>query len=407
MQIKCLGGFREVGRNAVLVETDKRILLDYGIKVESGEIPLSIKNVDAMLLSHPHLDHCGMVPTIKAPVFSTAACLDQARLLLRDSIKVSKLKNQPERFSERDVEKMEEFRITYGQQFDIGNTLVDVYDAGHVPGSAGFLLDYKKRIFYTGDFNLNSTELLNPARFDIKNIDVLITECTYSYKDHPPREEVEKQLIKIIGETIVKDGIVLIPSFAVGRSAEILMTLNKYKIKYPIYLDGMAKEALNITLRYPELLRDYKLLKKAAENVIPLYSQKDRKMALERPCIIVTTAGMLSGGPVISFLKKLYNKTNSSLVFVGFQAPETPGKTVLDEHRYKENDLNLKIDMNIQYLDFSSHAGRTELLEFIKKTNPEKLVLMHGERCEEFAEEVKEKFGIDTVAPESGDVVDI
>ncbi len=411
MRIQCLGGFREVGRNAILIQGRENLLLDYGTKVESGEIPLMPKErIDGLLLSHPHLDHCGMTPVIRSHLYATAATLDQAKLLLKDSIKVAKIKGRKPQFSERDIEKMNVSRITYGQQFEVGSALIDVFDSGHVPGSAGFLIETGgKRIFYTGDFRLSATRLLNGAKYDLNDIDVMLTENTYSYKEHPPREQTERQLIEIINNTIAQDGNVLVPTFAVGRAAELLMVIDAYKIKHPVYLDGMAKEAVDITLRYPELLRDYKALKKAVENVVPLYSQADRKIALKRPSVIITTAGMLSGGPVIHFLEKIHSAPNCSLVFTGFQVPQTPGRILLDTGKYVSEDGTVKFDvkMKIHYLDFSAHAGRPEILEFIKRTNPEKTVLLHGDRCEEFAGEIKEKFGMDTIAPDNGDVVEI
>lgn len=412
MIIRCLGGFQEVGRNAVLLESGKeRLLFDYGVKVETGEVPPAT-NADNILLSHAHLDHSGNIPALFkrfcCPVYSTAASFEQAHLLLKDSIKVAKLKNFPVRFSESDIKTMQhhEVRVTYGQQFELGNALVDVYDAGHVPGSASFLIEVEgKKIVYTGDFKLSATNLLNGARFNF-DCDVAIMENTYSYKEHPPRQQIEKQLIEIINDTISNDGIALLPCFAVGRAAELLMLLDRYRISSRIFLDGMAKEATEIALHYPELLRDHKALQKALEDVVPLYTAEDRRMALKRPSVIITTAGMLSGGPVIHYLKKLYSRKECSLVFTGFQVPDTPGRRLFDTGWYRENDLNLKVNMGIHYLDLSAHAGRSELLDFIKKTAPEKIILMHGDRCEEFAKELQQQ-GLDAVAPENGDTVEI
>lgn len=410
MKIQCLGGFQEVGRNAILLQGRENLLLDYGIKVEKEEIPLRTKErIDGLLLSHPHLDHCGMVPTIRSHTYATAATLDQALLLLKDSIKVAKLKGCNPQFSLRDIEKMQVSRITFGQQFDVGSSVIDVFDSGHVPGSAGFLIETGgKRIFYTGDYRLSATRLLNGARYDLNGIDVLLTESTYSYKEHPPREQSEKELVEIINNTIAQDGNVLVPTFAVGRAAELLMILDAHKIRHPVYLDGMAKEAVDITLRYPELLRDPKALKKAVEDVVPLYSQTDRKMALKRPSVIITTAGMLSGGPVVHFLEKLHNAPNCSLVFTGFQVPDTPGRILLDTGKFinEEGDKKFDVKMKIHYLDFSAHASRSELLELIKRTNAEKTILLHGDRCEEFAEELQQQ-GLDAIAPENSDIVEI
>jgi len=411
MKFQCLGGFQEVGRNAVLMETgSERLLMDYGMKVEEGEVPIPPKGyIDATLLTHPHLDHSGMVPTLKAPLYSTAAALDQARLLLFDAIKVGKIKGQPERFRTEDVENLKENRVTYGQQFEVGQAMIDVFDSGHVPGSCGFLIDtHGKKIFYSGDFRLSDTRLLNGARFNIKNIDVLFTETTYAFKEHAPREDVEKNLIRLVNETIERNGTALIPTFAVGRAAELLMVLDAYGIKYPIYLDGMAKQATEISLRYPELLRDHSALQKAVEDVVPLYSNADREMALKKPAVIVTTSGMLSGGPVIQFLKKIYGDPNSSLIFTGFQVPDTPGRVLMDTGHYidEENKIDLEVKMNMHYLDFSAHAGRTELLDFINNINPEKVVCMHGDRTKDFAEELKGK-GFDAIAPAIGDEFEV
>lgn len=410
-KFQCLGGFQEVGRNAVLMETgSERILLDYGLKVEEGEAPIPPKGfIDAMLLSHPHLDHSGMVPTLKAPLYSTAAALDQARLLLFDSIKVGKIKGMPERFKTEDVERMRENRVTYGQQFEVGRTIVDVFDSGHVPGSAGFLLETNgKKVFYSGDFRLSNTRLLNGARINVKNIDVLFTETTYAFKDHAPREEVEKRLIELVKETIERNGTAIIPTFAVGRAAELLMVLDSYGIKYPVFLDGMAKQATEISLRYPELLRDYDALRKAVEDVVPLYTNADREMAMKKPSVIITTSGMLSGGPVIHFLKKKYDDPNSSLIFTGFQVPDTPGRVLLDTGHYidEENKIDLEVKMKTHYLDFSAHAGRTELMGFINNINPGKVVCMHGDRTKDFAEELRGK-GFDAIAPGNGDEFEV
>ncbi len=403
MRIHCLGGFREVGRSAILLEFEnERILLDYGIKVETGEVPLKPGKIDAVLVSHAHLDHSGLIPVLKSEIYATAATLEQARLLLEDSIKVAKSRNLPIRFSKKDIEKMKKIIITYGQQFEINNALIDVFDAGHVPGSSGFLIDSDKRVFYTGDFKTSETRLLGGAKFKVRDIDILITESTYAYKEHPPRDVVEKKLIEIIEETIARDGNVIIPAFAVGRAAEILMILYAYKIKYPIYLDGMAKEATEIIMHYPELLKDYKLLKRALNRVIPIFTAKDRKIALKGPSIIVTTAGMLSGGPVIHFLKKLRNREDCSLVFTGFQVPGTPGRGVLETGIYTNENISFKVKMQIKYLDFSAHCSRSELLEFIEKVSPEKIIVMHGDACEEFAIELCKR-GYEAYSPKNGD----
>ncbi len=418
MRIKCLGGFREVGKNSVLLEHEnEKILLDYGVKVETNEVPLRPPDdINAMLIAHAHLDHSGMAPAHfqngRCPVFSTVSTFDQAHMLLKDSIKVSRLKGVKERFNERDLEAMmkNEKRITYGQEFEVGNARVDVIDAGHVPGSCMFLLKTgKKNILFTSDFKIDQTNLLSGARLETirDRVDVAIMESTYGLKEQPKRSSTEEELFSTIKSTIESGGMALLPCFAVGRAAEILMVLDKYKSSFRVFLDGMAKEATEIALRYPEFLRDPALLKKALEDVVPLYSNDDRKMAISKPSVIITTAGMMSGGPIVHYLKELYNKEESAIIFTGFQAPKTPGRYLMDTHSYKENGLNLKVKMQIKYLSFSAHAGRSEILQFIKKTNPEKIICMHGDECEKFALDINTRLGIEALAPANGDVVEL
>ena len=419
MHLHCLGGFGEVGRNAVLLETaHEKILLDYGLKVESGEMPLPIKgNINAIILCHPHLDHCGSVPTLykksqaNIPFFATAATFDQTHLLWNDSMKVSKLKGKPQIFNEKNIEqaRRHEMVITYGQELEIGHMNIEIHSAGHVPGSIMPVIDVDgKRILYTSDFNTMSTRLLNGADAkELRDIDVLIIESTYSAKEHPPREKTEKDLINIVEETIQNNGIALIPVFAVGRAAEIMMVLNSVKPKYSIYLDGMAREASEIALRYPELLRNPAALKDAMNKVIPLYTDDERKEAISEPCAIITTGGCLDGGPAVFYIKYLYNRPECSLIFTGFQIPKTAGRYLLDTGHYVTENMDLKVKMNMRYLDFSAHSGRTELFEFIKNIQPEHVICMHGDYCKRFATEIKSRMGIKAEAPENGEIVKI
>ena len=415
MKMYALGGFREVGRNAVLLETShERILLDYGVKVETGEFPLKPeKTPNALILCHPHLDHCGSIPALyrkKAfPLFGTAATLDQSHLLWVDSMKVAKLKKRQQPFTLSDIERArsQETIITFGQEFEIGRSLIETHFAGHVPGSIMPVIESDgNRVLYTSDFNTISTRLLNGANAkEFKNIDALITETTYAYKEHPPREETEKLFLEAVEETIDNGGIALIPVFAVGRAAEILMVLNSIKPKFPIYLDGMAREATEIILHYPELLRDPRALKDAFEKSIPIYTDEEREEILSSPCAIVTTGGCIEGGPVSFYLNKLYSNSKSSLLFTGYQIPHTAGRFLLETGRYRTQNIDVKVKMNVQNFDFSAHIGRTQLLEFIKKLRPGKIICMHGDNCQEFAAEIKNNIGIDAVAPESGDVI--
>ncbi len=414
MKFKALGGFGEVGRNGVLIDPGgEEIVFDYGLHVEDGTKPLPAQP-KAVLVSHAHLDHVGSIPSLffkgQPKIFGTVSTFDLAELILRDSIKVAKSKGHSPLFGDKQMELMKaaQHRVTYGQQFEVGKALIDVIDAGHIPGSCMFLVKLNgKSILYTGDFKLKPTQLLAGARIEnLEKVDVLFTESTYSNRMHPDRVETESKLIEAVEETIGNGGIAIIPSFAIGRAAEVAMILDRIAGSIPVYLDGMAREATDIALRYPEFLRDPAALKKALEDVYPLYTEEERSEALKKPCAIITTGGCVDGGPSASYIKKLYDRPECSLIFVGFQIPETAGRGLQDTGRFVQNGFDQKVKMRTEFLDFSAHADRGELLEFIKRVAPEKIFVMHGDQCENFAAELA-GMGFDSIAPKNGNIGEI
>jgi len=413
MKIKCLGGFREVGRTAVLVEGKENVLLDYGMEVETGKLPNPVNKVDIAILGHAHLDHSGYYPVIyrkfKPPIYSTIATFELAHLLLKDSIKVAKYRGLVRRFEKNDIEKMKnhEVIVTYGQKIEGDNFSLDIFDAGHIPGSMAPLLEMgNKRILYACDFNTNPSRLLNGASIDAKDVDVLIIESTYSERNHSPRKETEKKFFEAVESTIANEGVAVIPCFAVGRAAEILMILKSFNPKFPVYLDGMAKTASQLAMKYPEFIRDPKALKKALNISRLIWDEKDRKKVVKKPCAIISSSGMLEGGPSVSYIKYLYNNPESSVIFTGFLIPNTAGRMLVETGRFVTEGFDLKIKMGIHRFDFSAHAGRDDLFKFVDEINPQKVICLHGDNCECFAKELGEK-GFDAIAPKNGDSVDI
>ncbi len=425
MNLKFLGGAMEVGRSGVLLDTgSEKILMDYGIKIvsqaegplQSPKIPIATNlKLDAMLLSHAHLDHSGFVPNLynrgyRGPTYSTATTFDLAKVLLNDSIKLADLRNQEKYFFKKDLKKMEknEYRITHGQQFYIGKTSVGVYDAGHIPGSVSFHLNTgKKSIVYSGDIKSRDTELLRGLEKIRENTDILIMESTYAQRDHPDREVQEKRLTDAVRETLDKGGTAMIPCFAVGRAQEVLLILQKYGLdKYPIYLDGMSVAATEIILRYPELINQPKKLKKIYSTITKVHNNRQRSAITKKPCIIVTTSGMLNGGPIAYYLGKLYNRKDCSLTLTGFQVPGSAGHGLLETGNYVTDDKSFKVKCNIDFIDLSAHSGRKELFEYVQMIDPEKVFVIHGDSCDRFARELAEK-GYDAYAPERGEKCDL
>jgi putative mRNA 3-end processing factor len=413
MKIRCLGGFREVGKNAVLVEGKKSILFDYGVKVETSVPPLKPRNVDTLVLNHAHLDHVGSSPKLfrkmKPNVLSTITTFELSHLLLRDSLKIAGYENLKQPFTKGDIAKMKkrETRITYGQRLETKNYSMEFYNAGHIPGSFCCLLEMGgKRIFYTSDFNTNTTRLLKGADINVKDVDIMIMESTYSNRDHPPRKDVEKSFFEAVSGTVANGGVAIIPSFAIGRAAEILMVMDSFKPDFPVYLDGMARAATEISLSYPEFIRDAKALKRAFRKVRMVESENARKTITKKPCAIITTSGLLEGGPSVGYVKSLYNSPESSIIFTGFLIPKTAGRYLVDTGRFVTEGFDLKIKMNIQKMDFSAHSGRTDLFKFVNKIKPEKVICLHGDYCERFATELRGR-GFDAIAPKNGDVINL
>jgi putative mRNA 3-end processing factor len=234
---------------------------------------------------------------------------------------------------------------------------------------------------------------------NLPEVHYLITESTYAQREHPDRQGEERKMMKTIKETLSNGGVAIVSSFAIARAQEILLILDEYEPKEKIYVDGMAQKATRIIAQYPELQREYNIIEKALERLeIQTINPRKRKKILKKPCIIITTSGMLSGGPVVHYLEKLYDKENCSLILTGFQVPGTEGAVLLETGHYIHGDLDLELKMNVRKFDFSSHASRTELFRFVKHLNPEKVFCVHGDNTEGFSEELKED-GFDAIAP--------
>lgn len=404
------GALSTVGCSSALIDTGtERILLDHGTKVQEipPKFPLPVAGQpDAILASHCHLDHIGALPIFftngnSCPVYSINVTRPLAELLLLDSIKISREEGINLPFTKGDVkETIEHFNlIKYRQNFKINRTKATCFDAGHIPGSMMPFLDFGgKTLLYTGDINTMGTRLLKKADLELPRVDYLITESTYADRDHPDRKSQEKELVQIINDTLAVDGICLIAGFAVGRIDEILLMLDSRGIDYPVFIDGMAKKAITIINQHRSLLKETNALDKALGKVKYVVDEKMRKKIIKQPCVILTTSGMLSGGPIVWYLKKLYDKRDCSLILTSYQVENTPGKILLETGKFITEELNLELKMFVRRLDFSSHSGRTELFNFVEKLNPREVFCVHGDHTEEFAEELNEK-GFKAVAP--------
>ena len=388
-RLRFLGGTKEIGNTSIMIQSDgEAVLLDYGSnpsnKFEKPEDPSS-SLIRGVVLSHAHLDHSGAVPclyksVLKPSLISTPLTMELANLLIRDMMKI--LRNDVP-FTNYEINRMISsfIPISYGNPAKIGaNFVVTLYDAGHIPGSASILVEVNgKKIWYTGDINLVETRLLRPAEV-YESADIVIMETTYADRNHPNREEEEKRLIKRIEEVIQDRGTVLIPAFSVGRSQEIITILYKNGYRGPIAIDGMAKTATEIILRYPEYLKQPEDLEYALRRVKWIRNRMERRKLLKKPGVIVAPAGMLSGGWAEWYLKHIYKDDKNGVFFVSYQVPGTMGHKILNEKKFFIHGKEHIVQAQVEQFEFSGHSGKRELLEIARKLeNPEKIFLIHGE----------------------------
>lgn len=410
MKIRFLGGAGEVGRSSFLLEMKRKIMLDCGVKINNkSEYPIESK-ADVILISHAHLDHVGFTPFYErfagTPVIGTHPTLWLSELLLRDFIKVNKRKHEKIPFKNQDIERFKHnfTYVNYDEEFVFGNE-IKFFNAGHIPGSSMIEIDDDgRKILYTGDFKTEETYLQEAAQ--VHKADVLITESTYANRNHPPRREVEEKLKEEIEETISKGGTVLLPTFAVGRAQEMLLVLENLNFTDITYLDGMAKDATQIILNFKNSVANWNKLNKVVQKVNFIEERRDRFEALKSPAVILTTAGMLNGGPVLDYITRI-NK-NSKIIFTGYQVEGTNGRQLLETGTITINGKKFQVPQKALYLDFSAHAGRDELFKFISKAEPEKIIVIHGDSkiSVDFKDELL-MLGYDAIAPKNNSVIEI
>ncbi|BBD71763.1 hypothetical protein HS1genome_0152 [Sulfodiicoccus acidiphilus] len=422
VRVTALGGFSEVGRSAVLVETqESKILLDTGVNpsVSFGERmypkldieQLNLEDVDAVVVTHAHLDHSGMIPFLfkygyEGPVYATPPTRDIMALLQLDLLDVASKEGRPLPYSAKEVRKelLHTITLDYEEVTDIApDVRLTFYNAGHIVGSAMAHLhigDGIHNLVYTGDYKYARTRLLDRATDQFPRVDTLISETTYGAQSQPTREESELQLIELITRTINRNGKVLIPVLAVGRGQEIMLIVNnaiKNKLipQVPVYVSGLVDEVTAIHNAYPELLsrevRDQILYKD--EN--PFTSEFFRRIEGYRedvakgdPSIILATSGMLNGGSSLEFFKDMASDSRNTLIFVSYQAEGTLGRKLRDgakEVQLVDRDgrvQNIKVQMEVNAVEgFSGHSDRNQLKRFMENISPrpKNIVLNHGE----------------------------
>ena len=413
MEIKVLGAAGEVGRSAFQVNCDgTNFLLDYGVMFGKPRgapptYPLHVKprDIDSVIITHAHLDHSGCVPSLfvsgNCNVYATAPTFDLSQLLIRDMIKIEKNSHS---FGSPEIENMMQKSKTIGFKEKIrrGNASFELRSSGHVVGGSTVIVESNnKKLFYTGDINLRGSRLLPPADLDIGEMDMVITESTYSQENQMPRKDSEKGLIDFANEVMDRKGTLFIPSFSVERSQEVASVLISSGFKHKIIMDGMALKVNDVLLRYPDYLRNPDIFKDVMNRVVAVNDHKERKRALTEPCVVISPAGMLVGGNAVYYLQQLAFDDKNGIALVSYQGEGTPGRKLLDTGKVETRGKDINVSAEVKQFQFSGHADRDSLFDMIKnlKGNP-KIMTVHGdnESCTRFAEEIHEKFGFEAHA---------
>jgi len=426
-----LGSFGEVGRSAILVDTgESRILLDAGASPTgfgTEAFPMfdapefRIEDLDAVIISHAHLDHVGMLPLLfkygyRGPVYMTAPTRDIAYIILKDYMELARREGRTPPFKQQDIETVITHTITmrYNTVTDVApDTKLTFSNAGHILGSALVHLHIGQglhNILYTGDLKYyimkeergKTTRLLPPANYQFHRVETLIIESTYGATDTPPRIQAETELINLINEVYREGGKILIPVMAVGRGQEILAVINRAyrERKIPedlkVYVDGMIYEVTAIYTAYlDELSKEIRDMIMegynpfTSPNTIFVTERKYRDEALysKDPAVILATSGMMQGGPVIEYFKHLAEDERNALVFVSYQAPGTLGRRLADGEReiqFVEEGrvVTIRVKMKVRRIEgFSGHANKRELKLYLKhlRPKPKTIILNHGE----------------------------
>lgn len=453
VRLTALGGAREVGRSCFLISTpESKALLDCGVNVAStnnsfpmlDSLGFPLDELDAVILSHAHLDHSGFIPYLykygyNGPTYCTTPTRDLMALLQLDYIDVVLKEGRDPPYGQRDIEKMIKYTIArnYGEVTDVAPDMrVTFHNAGHILGSASVHIHLGRgahNILYTGDFKFGYTKLFNPVHMKYPRIETLMIESTYGGpRDiQPARYISEKTLIKAVQQTAMDGGSALIPVFAIGRAQEIMLVLEEYAKKnnwdIPIYIDGMTREASAIHTAYPEFMhRNVK--KRILHNNSPFDSEifivvdktKREEIAEDKGAVILSPAGMLTGGPSVEYFKALCENPKNRIIFVGYQGEGSLGKKIqMMGRRNNHKSLPMQVDgktkefqvkMHIDTVDgFSGHSDRNQLLTFYKRLQPkpERVITMHGDEknCINMARTLSYNYKVEATAPRNLDTI--
>jgi|TARA_B110000211_G_scaffold206944_1_gene242373 KH/beta-lactamase-domain protein len=453
VRVTALGSYREVGRAMHLVTTNEsKILVDCGAKPTTNRNEtqpffsapelLPLDNLDAIVITHAHVDHIGMLPVLfkygyRGPVYCTPPTRDLMTLLQIDYIKVALAEGNEPPYSKTDIQECIKHTvdINWGEKTDISPDIkITLENAGHILGSSSVYTQIgegksEHRLLFSGDIKYEKSWLFDAATVRFPKVDTLVIESTYGGPQNiqPTRQQASHELQDLIIDTLNRGGKIFSPVFAVGRSQEVMIAIDELfksgKVKpVTVWLDGMISEATAIHSSHPNFLnRDLrkKLLKGGDENPfnspwfkqVESHKQRESILLETNPCIVLATSGMMTGGPIIEYFKHWAPEHGNTLCFVGYQASGTLGRRLQDGHSAvplvdRGQTLMIAVNCNMVIIDgFSGHSDRNQLMDYVSALHPtpRKIICHHGDSqtCNAFRQGLREKFKVQTYAPDN------
>ncbi|MEK7134987.1 MAG: beta-CASP ribonuclease aCPSF1, partial [Patescibacteria group bacterium] len=445
VRLTLLGSAREVGRSCLLLQTpNSKVMLDCGINVASHgkdrfpyfDIPeFDIRHLDAIILSHAHLDHVGLLPYIykmgyKGPVYMTSPTVDLAALLCLDFIGVAYKQAATPLYTSKDIKEMVKHTVVlnFNEVTDITPDIrITFYNSGHALGSAMVHFNIGNGLhnfLYSADYKYARTRLLDPAVTSFPRIESVLTEATYGAKTDilPPRIESEEKMLEIINKTINRGGKILIPELGLGRAQETMLILEdaikEGKLKnIPVYIDGMIWDINAIHTAYPDFLSN-KVRASIFQDKNPFVSeifsrvgspQERRKVIEGGPCVVLATSGMLVGGASVEYFREFAGNEKNSVVFVCYQGVGSLGRQVQEglketKMMFEGHEEDVKINLEVHTIaGLSAHAGRNEIISFFNnmRPKPRRIIINHGEvsKCLDLASALYKLNHVETNVP--------
>lgn len=418
MKFGFLGGAMEIGGSAILLKLDgKNLLLDAGIRQSGGKDPLpdyrmvqEWGGIDAVIISHAHMDHIGTLPLISreypsAPVYMNRMTMDLTGVLLRDSLKImGRWEEEIPHYAPKDVSGMMDRIVPVAWQMPyeiLDGMKLTLYPAGHIAGAACIYLQGKEgSVFYSGDFSSFSQRAIEGIRIPKLRPDAAIVESTYGDRLHSNRQAEERVLVDTAAECIAKKGKMLIPAFALGRAQEVILILKSAMDqgilpRTRVYVDGMVRDINTAFLANPLYLKNSvgkKILRGlnpfADDYVVAVKPTDDRDQLLhtEDPVIVISSSGMLTGGPSAQYAAKIAPMENGYIVITGYQDEEAPGRRILEvmeqpeEERYLTlNGVRVPVRCTIRKAGLSAHGDKDEIRALLERLSSRNIFLVHGD----------------------------